>query len=267
VVPIQDEAYALNVKATKNFWVVDTLNLSRYKNTDIVYGIGVKVENQVPTRIGQIAGVAAAVAPLLAAAPSPDQGNRAVPSPLRPFVVRVGDRSMEGFQAIANVPGWGYRLTWEADPANTVTFADFQKYVANKTVHFFPVSACIPVVLTIAQETNGNWATQATLRLTVTSPAFIRPYPLPTTGTVTLNSICGASTVDQSSDAVTAYFDDLNALIKAVQSFVPAKDAKSGSSSGSDPTKATGAGRSNPCILAVAGRSVAARRHRAARSG
>jgi len=89
----------------------------------------------------------------------------------------------------------------------------------------FPVAACIPATLTLFKGPDSRQPV-ATFSVTVETPAWVRPYPVPAVGTVTMGSVCGASTVDQSPSESDNTQTIIQALSKAATDINNAVKAK-----------------------------------------
>jgi hypothetical protein len=226
VVPIPDNRLALMVRGETGFWKNTTLGIVRFQNTDVVSSVSITAENLVPTRIAQVAGIAASVVKIGTGVLAMTPGERIPPRDLEPFVIDVGRDNASG-----NVnDDWRYSFEFDdaTPPAAAISIEDFRTQVAGKKVGFWPVPACRPATVKLTRKSSGS---QYAFHVVVASPDHVRLQPLPVTGKMELGSVCGASvTGTAAADALATISDDLQAAQKAVETLTAAKKGSGGSS-------------------------------------
>lgn len=218
-VPVADPQTMLSVSGTNNLFHTDNVGIGHPQNSDIVSKITMNSTDNTEQVLQTAITVATTVAPLIlaaAAAPPPGAETPAAeptaPTPLKPVMLRVPDDAVTVPTAITGLDGWKYTLEWSGSPAGAVPLSVFMGKVGASKVAIFPVPACIPATLTLFQQ--DSVATY-TFSVTVGTPAWVRPTELPAVGTVTMGSVCGSSSVDQSPSNSQAIQGAVQALTKA----------------------------------------------------
>jgi hypothetical protein len=170
------------------------LKVSYLDNTKLIDKIDITTKDNLAETINKIGSVAAAVAPLVAG------------------VVSQSDAATIAFKATVVDPADLIEMPgkWTQDETNPdycVMLSDIQtekglkletyiKNRANVKGVDFPVPSCSTAVLKIVQCNAKDTATAATMRVTFASTDTVTPIPLPSSGSLKMNSVCGASVTE-----------------------------------------------------------------------
>lgn len=215
VIPVAS-GEGLLVKGRVNYWQSTTLGVARYENTDMPSTISSKAENLVAKRIGQgfslltdIAGLSAHL--LVAGSASP------APSGLQPFSLRVTGAEDQG----SVNSDWDWKLTYDNGQVvpEAVPYKNLLSSADNAAVGYWPIPACREATLTLIDKNHKTAQGSYDFHVAVGTPEWVRLEPLPVDGSLTLDSVCSASTKGTTdADPGTDAFNIADGFAKGIES-------------------------------------------------
>jgi len=178
----------------------------------------VTTKDNVADTINKIGDVAAALAPVLAglvAGGGPAVAATFKDTTLDPAAVKPGEWHADEINANLCM-----RLSSTATEQG-ILFSDYMKARQSSTARDFPVSSCVSAVLAIAKCNDPNREDMAQkLRVVYASADRVTPLPLASSGTVKMNSVCGAAVTEgdkQDRRVLSTYLTTLIDNVKKVE--------------------------------------------------
>jgi hypothetical protein len=208
-----------------NYRATTQLKVSYVDNTKFIDQLQVTTKDNIAETISKIGEVARAAAPFVAAMVSAKE-------PVMAFNKTMVDPAQAGIGQ------------WTSDPLNKdycVRLKDvvsesplsLQQYVADRLGKWqitFPVPACDTGVVEIASPCGkADDNIKASLRVTFADPDKVLPVSLPSSGTLKMNSVCGASVTEADKQDRQLLLDYLSKAITQIQNvYADWKKAKTG---------------------------------------
>lgn len=211
-----------------NFRSTTQLKISYLDNTKLIDQIELTTKDNIADTINKIGTVAAALAPIVAGG-----------------VAGTSDADKVIFQDTVYDPGLSDGEKWAPDVVNSgycirqqniaveegLTIAEYVKNTsANKYVGDFPVPSCVSATIDIAQCDGANAQSPrviASIRTVYASATNVTPMPLPSSGKMKMNSICGAIVTEadkQDRTELTTYLTTLITNVNNIKAAAKKKD-------------------------------------------
>ena len=194
------------------------LKVSYVDNTKILDKLDLTTKDNVGDTINKIGNVAAAVAPALAGVVAGEANAAAVsfnPTVLDPAV----SESSTWQQDKAN-PTYCMRLQ-NVIPEQGVTLDAYMKARVGGAASDFPVSSCVSAVVELGKcDSVRKDGDAVRVPVTFASPDRVTPMPLPSSGSLKMNSVCGATVTEadkQDRHELTDYLISIMDNVKKVQ--------------------------------------------------
>jgi hypothetical protein len=201
-------------------WKATTqLKVTYVDNTKIVDTIEVTTKDNVADTINKIGDVGAAVVPVLAGLVA---GGAAVAAgPFKDTTIDPAKVKADEWQPDEINAGYCLKLGI-ATVEQGLPLKDYMSARQGATARDFPVSSCASAVLAIAtcQSPAAITAPVQTLRVVYASAEQVTPMPLPSSGTLKMNTVCGAVVTEadkQDRRQVSAYLTTLMDNVKKVE--------------------------------------------------
>lgn len=212
------------------------LKLSYLDNTKFVDEIHVATKDNVADTIVRLGEIAKATVPLFAAAQAP--------------AAKAGSFSPTRIDPMAPDAA-----QWRKDPINDgaclrlrdstvesqMTIEGFVASAAHGWVRTFPVPACATGIVDIATKCGSNLQDtkpEVSIRVTFAHPRNVLPMPLPSTGSMKMHSVCGASVTASDKQDRTDVLDYVRNALKAVAEVQSSLDSKAKATTKSAPAAA-----------------------------
>jgi hypothetical protein len=210
-----------------NFRSTTQLKISYLDNTKLIDQIELTTQDNIADTINKIGTVAEAVVPIVAGG-----------------VAGTSDADKVVFQDTVYDPGLPGGEKWAFDLVNSgycirqqdiaveagLTIAEYVKNAsANKYVGDFPVPSCVSATIEIAQCDVANAQPRrvlASIRTVYASATNVTPLPLPSSGKIKMNSVCGASVTEADKQVRTDLTTYLTTLITNVNNVKAAAKKK-----------------------------------------
>jgi hypothetical protein len=257
VIPVEGGRY-YRVQGVNNFWSETNLQLTKMPNSDVPTVVSVDFTDETPSRITDIVSVlsSAAIAGAAFAEGTPNSTcSKSVP--LSDFAMRLDASVIDGSaQTIPNQPCWIIRIDGTKIPPQhdivPITYLDqviAKPGTSPQAVGYFPVPACLDVLLTITEQTPTGAAAPPELlvysqTIRITDPAHMRLFGLPEKGKISMHPVCDADSSNTPTDPYEAYFQAAGTVLdkaKSVQDAITSSGSSSTSTGGSAGGKGTAA--------------------------
>lgn len=207
------------VKGADTFVSTTQLKISYLDNTKFVDQLQITTKDNIADTIAKIGEVLKTVAPILATAVkgTTTPGVR----PFEPTLIDPTWPDVDKWKEDALNPTFCLRLRGQV-AESSIRLEEFVSANRDKWLGSFPVPACSTgVVEVLADCTSGNkkedQAPTSAIRVTFASADFVVPTSLPSTGTLKMNSVCGASVTVADKEDRYDMLTYLNSAIKQAQ--------------------------------------------------
>lgn len=235
VVPVEGSHSYISQPVT-GFFTSTQVNISKLQNTNIPSAISSTFTDNTVTRIDQIGGILAALAPLASLGVEPPCNTG---SALKSFTLTL---DQQGTGTIDKQPCWTYKVTFATPtPVGAVSWKTLESSMG-ASVKYFPVPACRDATIELAvnyKDGAGNAQSdlKATIVTKIADPDYVRLVPLPSKGTINMHPICGADVSDSPPDRIGAGLADFGEVLKQIQT-IEASSKNTASTATANPPKA-----------------------------
>lgn len=207
------------VAGVDNYRSTTQLKVSYIDNTKMIDKLQITTKDNVADTINKIGTVASALAPIVAGS---------VAGQLEVATKRFSDTTFDPGAIQANV--------WKVDSINAgyclrqrdvsteqgMTMSEYLGQAGKSNAGDFPVASCVTAILDIAECSGGTEPRSmlASLRVTYASATQVTPMPLPSSGEIKMNSVCGASVTEadkQDRSDLATYLTTLIANVNSVK--------------------------------------------------
>lgn len=217
------------VKGVDNWRSTTQLKVTYLDNTKLPDTFQSTTQDNIADTINKIGSLAAAVVPVVAGLTG---GTAAVPGALafKATTVDPDETGVDAWHPDKINPGYCVRLR-DANTEQGTTVASYFTSRKTEAARDFPVPSCVTATLDIAPCSGGvvsnvTVATIESQQVTFSSGSEVTPLPIPSSGTIKMNSACGAAVTEADKQDRTDLLTDLTTLATQVKNVQAAKTKK-----------------------------------------
>lgn len=217
------------VAGVDNLRSTTQIKVSYIANTKLIDELQSTTKDNVADTINKVGAVATALLPLVASAAA-GQDKQLQAAAFKPTTLDPMESNVEQWHADAINKNYCLRLREKSTEQGT-TLASYLSARTSQHANDFPVPSCSTAILDVAECTNGNPDSISetnirTQRVTYASATNVTPLPLPSTGSVKMNTVCGANVTEADKQDRTDVLTYLNTIITNVKNIQAAKEKK-----------------------------------------
>jgi hypothetical protein len=200
------------------------INLTYLDNTKVVHEIQVSTKDNIADMIVRLGEVVKGALPFFASGQAPvAKAGKFNPTRIDPMSPDVSQWRRDPINESACL-----RLR-DSTVESQMTIDGFIASAAHSWVRTFPVPACATGIVDIATKCSSNLQDtkpEVSIRVTYAHPRNVLPMPLPSTGSMKMHSVCGASVAASDKQDRTDVLDYVRSALKAATEVQSALDSK-----------------------------------------
>jgi hypothetical protein len=215
------------ISGVDNLRSTTQLKISYIDNTKIIDTINITTKDNVNDTINKAGTLVTAAVPLFAALAS-GQVSPISPATFKPTTLDPSEPDIEQWRADKINPDYCIRLR-NINTEEGVSLMTYMSEHQSKEVNDYPAPSCAAAILDVAKcsgvnPPNINTSSILSQHVTYASASNVTPLPLPSTGVLKMNTVCGASVTEADKEDRTDLLTYLSTLITNVKTVQAEKE-------------------------------------------